>query len=290
MRRRRTALAVALFLLGPVSVLAQDHEPERVLTGRVTADDDIAIAGALVEFNGLTTTTDEQGKYQLLTTPNVPDPGDRGIVTASADGYGTAKEPKLPDEEWVQFTLLRPTAITSRVIDEATDELVHYAMVTVFVRAANRFVSKGGRATDGTLTVEDLPPGRMTLVGRAAGFAPTVIEDSIFAGTHPEYDIKLVPGAWVAGRVVYENGTSTEGVRVRVSYPSGVPGREFLAGLAHGSMVADPDGRFEIGGLQPGSLTVYAELGGTRSASQEVEALSGEALREQEVLLVLPPD
>ena len=163
--------------------------------------------------------------------------------------------------------------IRGLALDDDTNQLIESPIITVFVQTASQLIADGGRAYE-FLTLR-VPPGRVTMVGRAEGYAPNLIEFNLGndtpVGVVHRMPIRLSKGVSISGQVISVNGGSAEGASVLVDYLE-PPRHEFLAGLVGGSAITAEDGRFEIDGLLPErALHVYATLGDARSERVEVE-------------------
>ena len=147
----------------------------------------------------------------------------------------------------------------------------------------------GGRAwepdADGTLPIRwtwDLP--RFTFSVEAAGFVPVVREvvrmreETVDLGT-----LVLRPGEALDGRVLTPDGDPLPDVRVALTFHVDAPdaagdGRDFTRWAP-----TDEDGRFHVGGLPPGSVTVRLEDARFLATSEEILVP-----REEPVRLVPP--
>ena len=158
----------------------------------------------------------------------------------------------------IDFALVKPGALSGRVVDAATGAPVWGARVEV-KRAANQEMLGGGETEqDGTFLIGGLPPA--DVVVHAARFDHAL---SYHGGSTPKIvtirsertatgiDIALVKAGGIAGRVVTAAGGTAvpacrvDLVRVGDSQPSAAAG-------------CQQDGSFEFSGLAPGSYRLVA--------------------------------
>ncbi len=122
-------------------------------------------------------------------------------------------------------------------------------------------VDREARAdAQGRCLVRAVSPGMRRIVVGAPGYAvQTLPPRSIRYGRPPRpYEVRLQPGASIAGRVLSPDGGAIGGARVRAR-PVVAPGR---ARLANRTVEADAEGRFVLTGLGEGSWVLSAEKPG----------------------------
>jgi hypothetical protein len=120
----------------------------------------------------------------------------------------------------------------------------------------------------GIFRFENLTAGTYRLDAQRAGFVPANYRDpatraydiTVAPGQPaPSLELRLVPEAFIAGKVLNADGEAFPGARIQVfrwSY-SIAPGRKQLQGV--GSTVAGADGGYSVGGLPGGNYYVSAQ-------------------------------
>lgn len=107
----------------------------------------------------------------------------------------------------------------------------------------------------------------------APAFVPVASEADVAAGETAELELELQTGVRVAGRVVDPDGAPIEGVRVTSNW-------------AMREAETDADGRFELGGIEPGPVGLYAEARGMAPVLAELGELSDRArIDDHEIVL-----
>ena len=140
---------------------------------------------------------------------------------------------------------------------------------------------------DGRFEFSGVDKGLYALAIRARGLAP-LRRPGLSIPEHDEHDLgqfELELGVMLSGRVVGPRGAGLEGVQVlaAVSEAGGFP-RFQLPGRGIPVAVTDPDGRFEVGSLVPGSWHLLFDAPGHRP--QELRGVTEPAGASDRSLLV----
>lgn len=167
--------------------------------------------------------------------------------------------------------------------------------VEVKLRVQDRRESLGKSAPDGALVVE-IPwtwpeeEHGFEAIAEAPGFQLETISGKMLRGIELDLgDIVLEPGASASGRVFDRDHEPVAGATVRA-----IPDRTAGRALKKGAIVAttDEQGRYQVFGLSPGKLRVWARHERTRWKSlPELEVKPGDALVDLDFMLEpLPED
>jgi hypothetical protein len=228
----------------------------------IDAQSRAAIANAEVEIEPLTARTGADGVASVRGVR----PDRLGYVAVHADGYAAGSLPiELQDE---------PGA----VIDE-TVELTHGAEVRGVVRGPGGALVAGAKVSyvrgierarnddltsgpDGTWRYSALRAGTYIFSASGGGYADAEVAAISLDGKTPRSDlfIAMQVGAQIAGEVRDASGNTVAGAQVIVR------GR----GIHGDSAVTDDQGRFEIFGLTPVAVEVYATRGDDASPIGDV--------------------
>ncbi len=114
-------------------------------------------------------------------------------------------------------------------------------------------IAEARTGADGRFVLGGLDPGLHEVRARCSG-CPTA---SGRAATGTEITLTMIEGGLLAGRVLGEDGTPVPAFSVVVSRPRGVAENVILS-----ETVIDGEGRFELGGLEPGEVLVRATAPG----------------------------
>jgi S1-C subfamily serine protease len=128
-------------------------------------------------------------------------------------------------------------------------------------RAGARVVS----GDDGGFAIGDLVPGRYALRAEYAGWPPAELAD-VEAGARP-VQIRLRAAARLEGLVVDSRGRPTTGTTVWARPPSPAGARESVPAPVASTWVDNPEGRFILNGLSPGSYDLIALTAAGQSGS-----------------------
>lgn len=213
-------------------------------------------------------------------------PGLQRFVPSSDRRLLSKLEPRPDDEEAPLVPPDHPfakTSVTGRVYDIRTQEGVAEAEVRVKARYGKPKLGTAPSGevvvrtrTDGSFALKGLPPGIFTLHVSAAGYVPvdTGIEKYSAVEDDDGFDVGLVPGRSVEGRVVSGAGVPVPGAEVFVLDDQG-------SKLALGEpTVTDPEGRFLIDPLSVDAAELFAHHPEFGSAAQSLEAGSEPATAE----------
>jgi protocatechuate 3,4-dioxygenase beta subunit len=210
-------------------------------------------------------------------------------VRASKDDYRDAEIPVLAKagaEAPATLSLDPGASIAGRVSDPAGAPLAG-AQVTVQRFAAGEAVHETRTSgEDGSFRVGGLKEGAFLVRGERKGFVTTSL-NNVAAGT-ADLAVTLQPGGTVAGTVVGPDGKPVRKFRAAAIRKGDSPNpmdfqRAFLGEA--GTEFEDPDGRFRLEGLEPGSFTVKGRAEGL--APGTVEGVAVEAGKETPVTVAL---
>jgi protocatechuate 3,4-dioxygenase beta subunit len=211
--------------------------------------------------------TDVRGEAQIK--------GAKGLelrVEASAPGHA----PKVIDVAPAVETLLLVLGLAETATGEVRStrgDVLEGAEVVLYTNLGARHARTSG---DGSFAVKDLSPGSATLRVHAAGFAPAgrelTIPDTNGSHTFEIPRIELAEGGTVEGVVVDARGDPVQGARVA---PDRAPTYLAVGATPPGVAVTDAEGRFKLGELPEGELTLEAyapDVGRARVSGVRVNA------------------
>ena len=260
---------------GRKSVTLTLPEPRGALPARVTDDRGYAIDAAQLSAHSLdpsaplrvTSFTDARGEAQLL--------GAKGLslrVEVSASGHA----PKI-----LTIDASAPSiAVSLTLAESATGEVRSSRGDALEGAEVVLYTELGARHTrtraDGTFALNELAAGTARLRVRAAGFAPVTKDVVIPAsgGTRPFAlaRIELAGEGSVEGTVVDARGDPVQGARVAKDR---VPTYLAVGATPPGVVVTDARGRFKLGELAEGDVTLEAyapDVGRVRTHAIKVVA------------------
>lgn len=230
--------------------------------------DGAPITRAKVEIARRELYTDERGE---LRTRGLDPTGER--FTVSADGYGTWRGELQLDTEHPTATkemtvaLASGASVSGVVVDERGDRVPEaYVTINAVDDSWRDSVTADAR---GEFTLPAIATGKHTLYGSSNRHVATPEQLVEHDGVHPLTGVvvRVSLGAEVAGRVVDAAGKPVAGATIRGA-----------------SAETDADGRFLATGLEPGELTLSAQLASRASAEKKVTVAAG---KRAEVELVL---
>jgi hypothetical protein len=166
------------------------------------------------------------------------------------------------------------TSVTGRVYDMRTQEGVADAEVRVKARFGKPKLGTAPSGevvvrtrTDGSFALKGLPPGIFTLHVSAAGYVPvdTGIEKYSAVEDDDGFDVGLIPGRAVEGRVLSAAGAPVPGAEVFLLDDEG-------SKLALGEpTITDPEGRFVIDPVTVDAFELFAHHPEHGSAARSLE-------------------
>lgn len=259
--------ALGLRVLDAIQRPAPD---EIVLSGQaVDGDTGLPLANVQVELAGpetLRQATDSNGMFSWQDIQ----PGNYRL-SLSLNGFSTLTANTLlqtgDKRDFGVLTLLRAATspTTGTIIGTVTDASDGSALAGVMITATG--VSQAAMTNaDGQFQLNDISPGAVNIQAALPSYATAIANANILAGQTLIFSPNLTPLAEaqvVVEGVVMDRDTSQglEGVVVRVQ-----------GGGNDTEAVTDDSGRYEIAGLQAGSLTLSASLAGYQAVSGNVAA------------------
>ena len=280
--------------------------------GQVVDEDDRPVVGAEVrlqtqeeqtswrsrrDFGGnreKKATTDAEGRFELLGLH--PGPIE---LRASAEGLAPTEVPGIElveGEESVDLgvLVLGPGAVVEgRVVDESEQPLADVRIALVEGQQGMPFAMARymiGRdspvqntGTDGKFRFTGLRPGqRLSVVTSLEGYVDQVVP-GITAPLEEPLEIELQLGSRVSGRVLDTAGAVVKGAQVSLG---SVSRRMAYAGPGQ-SVESDEEGRFQLAGIEPGTMVLTAKAGGFKESTLSglVVPEGGGALEDVEIVL-----
>ena len=234
---------IVAVLVGAVA-FAQNQDGRKI-TGVVEAAATLRpVANAHVQYEERgrptqSTVTDSAGRFEIPT-------GRRGVVTISAQGFGTVRRswPARTGRE-LRFSLVPPSIVRGTVDDMVTGRPID-SIVTLYVSHLTNHVSDTALAENGIFRFDDLPPGPAGLVVHADGYAPSFSELTV-------------------------DHKSTSAVRIRLLLEAAATGHVLDVALVSAHLD-------DVGGRsQQGSARVFTRSGSTWTAQQDLIASDGSA-------------
>ncbi|MEM9556610.1 MAG: carboxypeptidase-like regulatory domain-containing protein [Acidobacteriota bacterium] len=253
-------------------------EPAVTLDGLVVDRDDRPVVGARVfvlpsgrqsslnrslqSFTRNEIVSDETGRFAV---DGLRD-GEQVQLNAYREGY-VAGEPiaaRAPTTEPLRIVLDVAARLMGRVVDTAGEPVAH-AELRVSRGNERGYEMQAERTdTDGEFAI-DTKPGMLQLTARSDEHRATTLDLEIDAGSRREgLELVLARGATLSGRVLGPDGTPVVDVQV------GLDDR-FNRLTARPMVQVDSDGRYRLGGLDEGPVTVTARhehLGSTRASTR----------------------
>lgn len=273
MSRFGTAVLIGLTAVLGAAAIAQEG---RKITGIVVArSSEQPIQGAIVRYEDdaggpvQTARTDDKGQFEIAR-------GTSGIVTVSAQSFGTLRRGWPPRESRELRLELAPPAMLSGTLVDAVTRRDVVGRVTVRVEHPLNHVSKSARVR-GAFRFVDLLDGPAAIYAHATGFAPRFGTLMVEAGKHSSVQVDMTQEARASGRVLNQDDSPSPGAVVRVGYDRSIEGSTTLAGLVTGNVTADSDGVFNLRGLVPGTaIALQAVLDGRRSAVVTINSIAAD--------------
>jgi hypothetical protein len=197
-----------------------------------------------------------------------------GTVWIALLATGVAAQPARPPAQPAPPGQIRGTAQIAGIIKNSIDDApVARARViaTAEVLPEPRVAISG---PDGRYVLGELPPGSYTVSVTRTGFAPQTYSTgraitpspiTVTPGQQAAIDFALVPGGYIAGRIMDEDGTPFAGALVDALVTRSDNGTDTLFSVA--TSQTDDRGEFRLFGLAPGQYYVSASDPAFRAVS-----------------------
>jgi Carboxypeptidase regulatory-like domain len=257
---------------GPLDLGTVVLEGEAVLTGMVRGTDGQPLEGADVRIvptasllggpqGAPDAVTGSGGRFEIRGQR----PGARLKLSAERSGYAPAQASGVtaPNEEPVVLVLAPRGSISGRVVDADSHPVPGIALqaVSVKMEIVEGATVKGGRATetrsheDGSFVLDGVEPGPVELTGSEAGWQESTLQIRLPVGQNLEgVELVLHKAALLEGRVLGPDGNPV----ARAEIGRYEPPREGVIRYRAPLALSDADGRYRIGGLAPGHLSLAA--------------------------------
>ncbi len=208
---------------------------------------------------------------------------DRAEMTLAFDlhGFETARrdvDTSTSDVEGLRVTMSRGASLSGIVFHAEDGSPVAGATVSASIVGGS---SRGSThsdtsASDGSFAMEGVSEGRYTLRAQASGLTPATVEDVIVTeggASPPPIEIALGGGVTILGTVVGLQETELPSLTIRAVGKGGGFGV---------TAPVDGTGRFEVRGMNPGSVNLFASSGfmSGRSVSKSIEIPEGASVHE----------
>jgi hypothetical protein len=251
------------------------------ISGRVVRPDGTPVADAMVETpTGVmprSTETAADGTFKLAGIAAGP-----AVLTAHSSDGNLSSPPVNVTAPAKNVTITMPMGarIEGRVLDRATQQPVTDFTVGLPSRGQRMFVrpqaEKTIHADDGTYAIDNVPPGAVELIVRAAGFVSGSRGDITAEDgkTVTGIDIQLERGATISGRVT-SGGSPVAGADVRPAsqrMPQ-MMSQQMAAGAA--GTTTDGDGLYKLDGIAEGDRLIEFHKQGFVTAQKPVEVKAG---------------
>jgi len=252
------------------------------ISGRVVRPDGTPAADAMVDTpTGVmprSAQTAADGTFKLIGIASGPT-----VLTAhSSDGI--LSSPPLTvtaPAKNVTLTIPRGARIEGRVLDRATQQPVTDFTVGLPTRSqrmvpAEPRAEKTIHADDGTYAIDNVPPGAVDLVVRAAGYVSGTRGDITAEDgkTVTGIDIQLDRGATISGRVT-ASGIPVAGADVRPASQRMAPMMSQQLSASGAGATTDGDGFYKLDGIAEGDRLIEFHKQGFVTAQKPVEVKAG---------------
>ncbi|MBN1946672.1 MAG: carboxypeptidase regulatory-like domain-containing protein [Bradymonadales bacterium] len=277
-------------------------EPVEGMSGWVVHDG-VGVSGIRLFVGGpglfppLTTVTGEDGSFFVEGLSAISHLEVVGLGEHLGSGFGQLFS--VSGQEPIQLQLQPALPLVIEVHDALTGESVSQGLFTVSANAL-RFVAVSAEILGGVGRMDGLPPGSLYLRVIAAGYLPW---EGAIDHDGSLHQVSLQPGGVLMGRVIDDRGAPVVGARLQVTAHDaigrrwrfsnsslqvverlmGVDGRPLWA--PRPDLSTGPEGRFQLGGLPPGQVSIQVEAEGYRSVTvdslqmEENQTISGIEIR-----------
>ena len=211
------------------------------------------------------------------------------LLNVSAPGYATLQKNVTPPAADLAIVLKTAGAVRGRVEDGDTKRPVtDFSISRSGPRGGGGIqiaIGRGGgdqtfQSDDGTFELTDVPPGKWTIRGAAAGYR-SAEASGVEVGegeTKEGVVLSLKKGGGLSGRVVDPRGTAVANASV-TWHPAETGGGPMGAAMARmmggggggGSTTSDADGHFQFDGLPDARVTVTASHPDYLDASRDID-------------------
>lgn len=264
----------------PVDVLPPSRGPTRVdvvlsapggeIDGLLLGPEGEGVPGARVVLGGdgthlpRSTKSDAEGRFRF----EAVHPGIRDLLVSHPGYAERSTTVRVDGAAAVTLELERGFSLRGRVVDAAGRPLAGARVVSSPAQGARSALSSQTTYTrsrsGGAFLLEHLPAGTYRLKAELEGYLDAVVEPVEIHAPVDDFVLEMQPGAVVRGRVEGVDFDDLGSVRVRIWKTDLRP-----AGLDH-------EGRFEIGGVPPGTWEVTALHGSDgRDVSQTIRVEEG---------------
>ncbi|HSB37109.1 MAG TPA: carboxypeptidase regulatory-like domain-containing protein, partial [Thermoanaerobaculia bacterium] len=211
------------------------------------------------------------------------------LVNVSAQGYATLQKSVTPPAADLAIVLKTAGAVRGRVEDSDTKKPVtDFSISRSGPRGGGGIqiaIGRGGgdqtfQSDDGTFELTDVPPGKWTIRGAAAGYG-SADASGVEVGegeTKEGVVLSLKKGGGLSGRVIDPRGSAVANASVtwHTAETGGGPmgaamARMMGSGGGGGSTTSDADGHFQFDGLPDARVTVTASHPDYLDASRDID-------------------
>jgi len=251
------------------------------ISGRVVRPDGTPVADAMVDTpTGVmprSTETAADGTFKLAGLA-----AGLAVLTAHSSDGNLSSPPVNVTAPAKNVTITIPLGarIEGRVFDRATQQPVTDFTVGLPTRgqrmSVNPRAEKTIHADDGTYAIDNVPPGAVELIVRAAGYVSgsrgdITVEDG---KTVTGIDIQLDRGATISGRVT-SGGSPVAGAEVRPASQRMPPMMSQQMAAGAGGTTTDGDGLYKLDGIAEGDRLIEFHKQGFVTAQKPVEVKAG---------------
>jgi hypothetical protein len=205
-------------------------------------------------------------------------PGQPITVRAWREGYtaATLQGVQIPAEKPLRVTLKAASRISGRVIDESGSPVSRAQVLAAPEAGGPGGTAAGPLDENGGFVIENVAPGRVTVVVAVPGFLPARRKGVEVAEGKDVGDLEVVvrKGAVVEGHVLTAAGSPVAGVQIRV-LSSTEPGDPLLAALGLAEATSGEDGSYRLEGVPEGRRSISAEPADRPKAVQALAVQPG---------------